>query len=60
MDSFGIGRLATEMNTIQLQSEMSIRTMKMTMDIAKQAGEELVDMIDSILTGCGQNIDVLV
>jgi len=39
---------------------MSIRTMKMTMDIAKQAGEELVDMIDSILTGCGQNIDVLV
>jgi len=49
--------MATDMKTIMLQSEMSIRTMKMAMDMAEQAGDELVDMIDSILTGTGLYVD---
>ena len=57
MDSLGIARMATDMKTIMLQSEMSIRTMKMAMDMAEQAGDELVDMIDSILTGTGLYVD---
>jgi len=58
MDATGIARLASDMKTMQLQSEMSVRVLKMTMDVAAQEGEELVEMIDSILTGAGQNIDI--
>ena len=57
MDSLGIARMATDTKTMLLQAEMSTRTMKMAMDMAKQEGEELVDMIDSILTGTGLYID---
>jgi len=49
--------MATDTKTMLLQAEMSTRTMKMAMDMAKQEGEELVDMIDSILTGTGLYID---
>ena len=57
MDDLGISNIAMNMSAIRLQSEVSMRVMKMTMDTTEMLNDEMLDILAS-LTGSGQNIDV--
>ena len=58
MDQMGIASVATNMKSAQLQAEVGLRVMKMTMDISEQEGACLMEMIDAAMTGIGQNLDI--
>ena len=59
MDITGVARIATDMKTAHLHTEIALRVMKMSMEQAEQGAEGLLKMIDASLTGIGQNIDVM-
>jgi len=57
MDDFGISSMAMDMSAIRLQSEVSMRVMKMTLDTTELLNAEMLEILAS-MTGSGQNIDV--
>jgi len=59
MDDLGISDIAMNMSAIRLQSEVSMRVMKMTIDTTELLNAEMLDILAS-MTGAGQNIDVSV
>jgi len=59
MDDMGIAGVAMDMSAIRLQTEVSLRVMKMANDITEQITDELVALMAS-MTGSGQNIDISV
>ena len=59
MDDLGISNIAMNMSAIRLQSEVSMRVMKMAMDTTEMLNDEMLDILASV-TGAGQNIDVSV
>ena len=60
MSITGIAQAATNINAINFRTEASLKVMKMAMDTAEQEGDALMKMIDSVLTGVGQNLDISV
>jgi len=59
MDDMGIAGVAMDMSAIRLQSEISMRVMKMALDVTDQVADELTDLMAE-MTGAGANIDVSV
>ena len=59
MDDMGIAGVAMDMSAIRLQSEISVRVMKMAIDSTAQVADELVDLLAS-MPGAGENIDISV
>jgi len=59
MDDMGIAGVASGMSAIRLQSEVSMRVMKMALDVTDQFSDVLINMMAD-MTGVGQNIDVTV
>jgi len=60
MDVMSIASTATNMKTAYIQSEVSFKVMKMTLDISKQESAALMEIMDAAMTGIGENIDMLV
>jgi len=58
MDMVGIAKMATNMKTMNLRNEATLKVLKIAMDTAEQEGEGLMKMIDSMLTGVGRNFDM--
>jgi len=56
----GVAQVATNMKTMSLHTEASLKVMKMAMNVAEQEGASLMKMIDTALTGLGQNLDMIV
>jgi len=59
MDSMGIASTAMNMKMAYVQTEVSFRVMKMTLDISKQACSAVVEMMDAAITGVGENFDII-
>ena len=59
MDDFGISNLAMDMSTVKLQTEMSMKVMKMANDMTEQLNSEMIEMMAD-MTGAGHNLDVSV
>ena len=57
MDVMSIASVATNMKRTQLQTEAGLKVMKIAMDTTKMEGEQLIEMIDSAITGVGQTYD---
>ena len=58
MDMVGIAKMATNMKTMNLRNEATLKVLKIAMDTAEQEGEGLMKMIDAMLTGVGRNFDM--
>jgi len=54
----GVAQVASNMKTISLRTEASLKVMKMAMDVVENEGAGLMKMIDSALTGLGQKLDI--
>ena len=56
----GIAQVATNIKTMSLLTEASLKVMKMAMNVAEQEGVGFMKILDSALTGVGQNLDISV
>ena len=56
----GIAQTASDMKTTHLRTEAAMKVLKTSIDVMEQEGAALIKMIDSIMTGVGQNYDMSV
>ena len=54
----GIAEIASDMKTTRIRTEAAMKVLKISMDVAEQESVGLMKMIDSIITGVGQNCDI--
>ena len=60
MDISGIASSASAMDSAGIQYMASLKVMKMAQGIVEEAAAELIDAMNAIITGLGQNIDITV
>ena len=58
MDVSGISSASSNMSAAGLQYMASLKVMDMAQDVFKDVAAELIDGMDAIITGLGQNIDL--
>lgn len=60
MDVSGISSASSNMSAAGLQYMASVKVMDMAQDVYKDAADELINEMNTIITGLGQNIDLSV
>ena len=60
MNISGIASATSNMSAAGVQYMASLKVLDMAQDVFKEAAAELIDAMDAIITGLGQNIDIRV
>ena len=60
MDVSGISSGASNMSATGVQYMASLKVMSMAQNIFEEAAAELIDAMNAMITGLGQNIDITV
>ena len=60
MDISGIASSASNMSAAGVQYMASLKVMDMAQSIVEEAAAELIDSMNAMITGLGQNIDITV
>jgi len=55
-----IASAANNMNAAGIQYMASLKVMNMAQDVFTDVAEELIDAMNSVITGLGQNVDITV
>ena len=60
MDISGISSAASNMSAAGVQYMASLKVMDMAQSVVEEAAAELIDAMNAIITGLGQNVDISV
>ena len=60
MDISGVASAASNMSAAGVQYMASLKVMDMAQNVMEEAAAELIDSMNAIITGLGQNIDISV